>query len=111
MSHFMPKPRPPTYVGRETRGQAVDSSATVCVGGGFGDDEMAGVGEGGVAGRRERGGHRGAPPAEQGLLLVRGSRAKREAPPPPVPREPEGAPRVVEGGVETCSSLGKQPPA
>ena len=26
MFHFMPKPRPPTYDGRETIGHAVDSS-------------------------------------------------------------------------------------
>jgi hypothetical protein len=33
MSHFMPKPRPPMYVGRDTMGQAVDSSAIVWVSG------------------------------------------------------------------------------
>jgi hypothetical protein len=29
MSHFMPKPRPPTYTGRDTAGHDVDSSAIV----------------------------------------------------------------------------------
>ena len=33
MSHLRPKPRPPTYVGRDTIGQAVDSSAIVCTSG------------------------------------------------------------------------------
>jgi len=32
-SHFMPKPRPPRYVGRDTIGHDVDSSAIVCVSG------------------------------------------------------------------------------
>src|SRR6185437_8508269 len=31
MFHFRPKPRPPRYVGRDTIGHAVDSSAMVCV--------------------------------------------------------------------------------
>jgi hypothetical protein len=33
MFHFMPKPSPPRYVGRDTIGQAVDSSAIVIVSG------------------------------------------------------------------------------
>ena len=33
MSHFSPNPSPPRYVGRDTIGQAVDSSANVCTSG------------------------------------------------------------------------------
>jgi hypothetical protein len=33
MFHFMPKPSPPTYSGRDTIGHDVDSSAITCVSG------------------------------------------------------------------------------